>query len=781
MRSRPILIAAIAFLLAGLFLSVAGDAQATGFSDEDPVNFNIEIRPILSKCIACHGPDEEHRESGLSFASREDAIAELDSGVQAIVPGKPDASEALIRIAEPDDEYRMPPADVSERLTGEEIALLRRWIASGAKYEKHWSLVPPSRPEIPEVKNADWVRNEIDAFVLARLQREGLDPEPAADRYHLIRRVSLDLTGLPPTIEETDKFVNDKEPGAYQRLVDRLLASPRYGEKWARMWLDLARYADSQGYANDNLRTIWPYRDWVIQAFNRDLPYDQFTIEQLAGDMLPDPTREQLTATAFHRNTMTNDEGGTDDEEFRHAAVVDRTNTTMQVWMAMTLGCAQCHTHKYDPLTHEEYYQFFAFFNQTADSDKYDNRPFITFPTEEQSKRLKEIEKLRREEKDGSVQNRLKEEQTLLKEQVRTTPIMKELPADKQRKTQIAIRGSFLDKGDEVTAGVPAAFHDWDEQQPKNRLGLAKWLVSPENPLTARVAVNRHWEKLFGIGIVETSEDFGMQGEMPSHPELLDWLALEFIDRDWSMKELCRLIVTSATYRQSSRIVSEKLERDPRNRLLARGPRHRLTAEQIRDYTLAATGLLSDKMFGPPVRPPQPKIGLAAAFGTSFDWEASEGENRHRRGLYTRWRRLAPYPSMIALDAPDRTVCTVRRISTNTPVGAFVTLNDPAFVEAAQAVAAKAAQWSHLESAQRLERLFRQIVVRPPTAEEAERLAELYQTQLSHFQADQENAKRLATSEGLETTFPEDRVAEVAAWTVVANVLLNLDEVLTQN
>ncbi|MEQ8838278.1 MAG: DUF1549 domain-containing protein, partial [Lacipirellulaceae bacterium] len=303
-------------------------------SAEEEVNFNMEIRPILSKCIACHGPDEEHRESGLSFATREDVIRELDSGVRAIVPGKPDESEALIRVLEADDDYRMPPADVSERLREDEVELLRRWIESGANYEKHWSLVPPSAPKIPKVENPGWVRNEIDAFVLARLEKEGLEPEPEADRYRLIRRVSLDLTGLPPTVEETDVFINDKEPGAYERLVDRLLESPRYGEKWARMWLDLARYADSQGYANDNLRTIWPYRDWVIQAFNRDLPYDQFTIEQLAGDMLPEPTREQLTATAFHRNTMTNDEGGTDDEEFRHAAVVDRTNTSLQVWMA---------------------------------------------------------------------------------------------------------------------------------------------------------------------------------------------------------------------------------------------------------------------------------------------------------------------------------------------------------------------------------------------------------------------------------------------------------------
>lgn len=779
MLSRLLLLTLL--LLTGLNVPRSGEARAADFLDSDPINFNIEIRPILSKCIACHGPDEEHRESGLSFASRKDAIAELDSGVQAIVPGKPDASEALVRILEPDDDYRMPPADVSERLTNDEVALLRRWITAGAKYEKHWSLVPPSRPEVPKVENADWVRNEIDAFVLARLEKAGLEPEREADRYRLIRRVSLDLTGLPPTIEETDVFVNDKEPGAYHRLVDRLLASPRYGEKWARMWLDLARYADSQGYANDNLRTIWPYRDWVIEAFNRDLPYDQFTIQQLAGDMLAEPTKEQLTATAFHRNTMTNDEGGTDDEEFRHAAIVDRTNTTMQVWMAMTLGCAQCHTHKYDPLTHEEYYQFFAFFNQTEDSDKPDNRPFISFPTDEQSTRLKELSDLRRKEKNGNLRNRLNEEYTLLKEQVSTTPIMRELPADKQRTTEIAIRGSFLDKGEEVTAGIPAAFHEWDERQPKNRLGLAHWLVSPENPLTARVAVNRHWEKLFGLGIVETSEDFGMQGEMPSHPELLDWLAVEFIDRGWSMKELCRLIVTSATYRQSSRIVPEKLEKDPRNRLLARGPRHRLSAEQIRDYTLAATGLLSDKMFGPPVRPPQPKIGLSAAFGTSFDWEASEGENRHRRGLYTRWRRLAPYPSMVALDAPDRTVCTVRRISTNTPVGAFVTLNDPAFVEAAQTLAAEAAQWSHLETPQRLKRMFRQIVIRPPTDAEAQRLGELYQTQLAHFRADVANAKKLATSESQEAGFPEDRLAEVAAWTVVANVLLNLDEVLTQN
>ena len=765
----------ILILAAGL----VGQNKAGGLPDEEPVQFASQIRPIFAKCLACHGPDEEHREGGLSLADRESALAELDSGARAIVPGSPEASELLSRVVESDESLRMPPPEHSAALSAQEVDLLRRWVAEGAPYARHWSLTPPQRPALPTVQATDWIQNPIDAFILARLEKAGLTPESEASRAKLIRRVSLDLTGLPPTTEELDAFLNDQQAGAYDRLVNRLLHSPRYGEHWARMWLDLARYADSQGYANDNLRTIWPYRDWVIRAFNRDLPFDAFTVEQLAGDLLPEPTEDQLIATAFHRNTMTNDEGGTDDEEFRHAAVVDRTNTTMQVWMGMTLGCAQCHTHKYDPLTHEEYYRFFAFFNQTADADRNDNAPLLSMPTAEQSQRLKEIE-TERAEAAGSGLEALNSERILLHERIATTPIMRELPPEKQRTTHIHLRGAFLDKGAVVEPGTPAAFHPWDPAAyPLNRLGLARWLVSTENPLTARVAVNRHWEKIFGRGLVETSEDFGAQGTLPSHPELLDWLAVEFVEQGWSMKELCRLLVTSATYRQSSRITPAKRVADPANRLLSRGPRRRLSAEQIRDYALAAGGLLSDKMFGPPVRPLQPTLNLKAAFGTTFDWDPSEGEDRYRRAIYTRWRRLAPYPSMAALDAPSRVTCTVRRIQTNTPVGVFVTLNDPAFVEAAQALAGIVMTQPQSDLDAQIRCAFRRVLSRDPSAAERTRVAALYQQQYEVFASHPDDAATLAARDASGQS--PDQAIELAAWTVVSNVLLNLDEALTQN
>lgn len=745
---------------------------------DESVDFLRRVRPVLNRCVPCHGFDPERQDAGLSLESRLRATAKLESGAHAIVPGKPEKSELLVRVAATDDR-RMPPPEAGPPLTATEVEILHRWIAEGAEYQTHWAFSKPQRRTPPTVEQSNWVRNPIDQFILRRLEAAGLSPAPGARPERLLRRVSLDLTGLPPTVEEQRRFSMDHRPDAYERAVDRLLESPRYGEHWARMWLDLARYADSQGYANDNLRTIWPYRDWVIRAFNRDLAFDQFTIEQLAGDLLPNSTDDQLTATAFHRNTMTNDEGGTDDEEFRHAAVVDRTNTTMQVWMGMTAGCAQCHSHKYDPLTHEEYYRLFAFFNQTSDADRNDNEPVLNLATPKQTKRLKQIDAARREAKGGRAAE-LRQQRTLLLEQIAAAPIMRELPPDKQRTTHIHLRGAFLDKGDPVEPGTPSVFHPWDSERfPPNRLGLAKWLVASENPLTARVAVNRHWEKLFGVGLVRTSEDFGTQGELPTHPELLDWLALEFVECKWSMKQLCRLIVTSATYRQSSQTTPEKLSVDRENRLLARGPRRRLTAEQIRDYALSTAGLLSGKMFGPPVRPPQPRLGLRAAFGTSLDWETSTGEDRYRRGLYTRWRRLAPYPSMAALDAPSRVTCTVRRIQTNTPVGVFVTLNDPAFVEAAQNLARLVLAKADATPVGRIRYAFQRVLARPPSRAETARIEKLLQQQLEAFQDDEQAARQLS---GDNRDVPRHvHPAELASWTVVSNVLLNLDEALTIN
>jgi hypothetical protein len=1015
------------------------------------------------------------------------------------------------------------------------------------------------RPAIPGVKQAAWPRNAIDFFILERLEKAGLDPSPEADRLALVRRASLDLTGLPPDLNEVERFVNDPATDAYERLVDRLLSSEAYGEHWARMWLDLARYADSAGYADDPPREIWGYRDWVIRAFNANMPFDEFTIEQLAGDLLPSPTQEQLIATAFHRNTQTNSEGGTDDEEFRNVAVVDRVNTTFAVWMGTTMACAQCHNHKYDPLSQEEYFRFFALLNNTEDADRGDESPKIPFFTDEQARLRARLEgeiaaleaKLRIETpelaasqegweksfpldlkwtspqpihaalkdgaeltvledgsalsppagkkdaltieiplkaakiqavriealpddslpargpgrgKDGSfevtrvkvqltapgaarpaarfvrlelpgsgrylhiaelqafsggenaalrgeakqsstdydgpaehaidgktdgnyaagstthtrlmddpwweldlkssqpidkvvVWNRtdsglqsrldgfrvqlLSEERkavwqsepqqgpqssapfvtsgeqaiafasavadppvegfdaaaflkdgarekgwkggggrtsalTLLPAQAadvppgskltvlleegskgddralgrlrvsvtesagaaewtrtppgivhllavpaaeRTgaqrseltrhylenvaveleplrqqlasvkkdlagvkpsaVPIQRELAEGQRRKTQIQYRGNFLDRGPEVPPGVPAAFQSLPPGAPLNRLSLARWLVDEKNPLAARVTVNRYWEKVFGIGLVATSEEFGAQGEPPSHPELLDWLAVEVVERGWDLKRLLRLLVTSATYRQSSRVTPELLERDPDNRLLARGPRFRLPAETIRDQALFASGLLSRKLYGPPVKPPQPSSGLSAAFGSAIDWQTSSGEDKYRRGLYVTWRRSNPYPSMTTFDATSREVCTIRRARTNTPLQALVTLNDPVYIEAAQALARRMAAEGGASPTDRARHGFRLCLARQPSGSELARLVKLHDAAAERFTKDLEQAKKLV-SDPIgplpELQSKDAGAADLAAWTVVANVLLNLDE-----
>ncbi len=775
-------------------------------AEDSADTFRRQVFPLLSsKCFTCHGPDEETREAGLRLDSREGAIAELDSGSFAVVPENAEESELLRRVTTEDEGMRMPPPEAGASLTVQEIDILRSWIEAGAPWQTHWAFDAVRQPALPELDDDDWSRQPWDRFVLARLRDEGLSPSPEADRYTLIRRASLDLTGLPPTWDDVEAFIQDARPDAYERLVDRLLNSPAYGERFARPWLDLARYADSAGYANDPPRTIWRYRDWVIEALNANLPYDQFTIEQLAGDLLPDATLENRLATAFHRNTLTNSEGGTDDEEFRVAAVVDRVNTTMQVWMGITMGCAQCHTHKYDPITQAEYYQMFAFFNQTADNDQPNESPTLETPTWlarlEHEPLRRELEQLRRDvasapsehaEENADKENPgeepalspLQERLQQLEEawealEIPTTPIMRELSADQCRTTRIMHRGNFLDLGEEVEEGVPAVFHRFPDQQPRNRLGLAHWLMDERNPLTARVAVNRLWETLFGTGLVETSEDFGVQGTPPTHPELLDWLAADFMRHGWDMKRLLRTLVTSAAYRQSSRATPELLARDPSNRLYARGPWTRLEAEAVRDQALAVSGLLSRKLHGPPARPPRPVLGLRAAFGASTDWQTSPGEDRYRRGLYTFWQRTTPYPSMSTFDAPSREVCTIRRIPTNTPLQALVTLNDEVYVEAAQALARRVLARHPDNPAAGVYFTVKTVLCRPPTSAEQARLVALYESAHEKMALEPENALALAT-EPLGPLPPEADSAAAAAWTVVGNVLLNLDEILTK-
>jgi len=779
-------LARAAWLAALLYGHGLAPTRADGPGASAPVDYNRDVRPILSKnCYACHGQDEGTREGGWRLDLRDEALKGLKSGATPIVPGSPDESEILARVTEADESLRMPPRKTGDRLTDAEVAVLRRWVGQGAPYAEHWALVKPVARPLPAVTDRAWPRNGVDAWVLARLEREGLRPSPEADRFTLLRRASLDLRGLPPTPEEVDAFAADAAPGAYERAVDRFLEDPAYGERWARLWLDLARYADSAGYGSDPLRTIWRYRDWVIEAFNRNLPYDRFTVEQLAGDLLPNPTLDQKVATAFHRNTMTNTEGGTDDEEFRVAAVKDRVDTTWQVWLGLTMGCAKCHTHKYDPIRHEEYYRFYAFFDQTADNDQPDERPVIRVPLPGQEEAARRVETrlvvLRLAFAAGPLKPLAEEIKRLEKERpaVPTVPVMEELPRDRRRVTKLMEKGNYLTPGRVVGPDVPAALPPLPAGVAKDRLAMARWVVGPDNPLPARVAVNRYWAALFGTGLVETEEDFGTQGDLPTHPELLDWLAVEYRSLGWDTKAILRTLVTSAAYRQSSRVTPELLTRDPRNRLMSRGPRFRLDAETVRDQALALGGLLSRKMHGPSVFPPQPDGLWQAAFNGQRTWSTSAGDDRHRRALYTFWRRTVPYPSMAAFDAPSREICAVRRTRTNTPLQAFVTLNDPVYVEAAQAVARRVVAEGGPTPEGRARYALRLALARPPADEQVDALLRLYRTERDRYAGDRAAAVSLA-ADPLGPLPAGADPAEMAAWTTAANVLLNLDAVLTK-
>jgi len=847
------------WLLGGVVAAPAEESTVAAHPGVTP-DFNHDVRPILSEnCYKCHGPDEGARKSGLRFDVRAEPLKQSKSGKIPIVPGSPEKSELVARVTSSDLEKHMPPPQSGKKMTPAQVEVLRKWIAAGAPYALHWAYVKPSRPALPAVKNQGWPRNPIDRFILARLEREGLNPSAPAERHLLIRRVSLDLVGLPPTLEEVDAFVRDADPHAYEHLVDRLLSKPAFGEHWARMWLDLARYADSAGYADDPLRTIWAYRDYVIRSFNQNKPFDRFTVEQIAGDLLADANEEDKVATAYHRNTMTNNEGGTDDEEFRNAAIVDRVNTTMSVWMATSIACAQCHHHKYDPISQQEYFRLFAIFNNTEDADRADEAPVMKVFTEEQTKQRasleQEISGIQRrfrtpapelaaaqaaweqnfplelvwqnaqsrryapnnpaesEEQYAFLPDRLvellglapagrtPEQQTELLEYYQgqvapaleperlrlaelgkklaaleptTVPIMRELEGAKRRQSHVQLRGNFKVLGEEVTPGVPAAFPPLPAGRPPDRLALARWLVDAENPLTSRVLVNRLWEQIFGVGIVRTLEDFGSQGDLPTHPELLDWLATEMVAQHWDIKAFLKLLVTSAAYCQTSRVTPELQERDPDNLLLARGPRFRMPAEEVRDQALFVSGLLSPKMYGPPVRPPQPSLGLSAAFGSSLDWKTSDGPDRYRRALYVEWRRTNPYASLATFDAPTREVCALRRPRSNTPLQALVTLNDPVYVEAAQSLARRMEQ-EQGATPDKLAYGFRLCLSRAPRENELHRLVDFYDAARSSFAKEGENAQKLA-SDPLGTPPAGADVVNLAALTAVGNVLLNLDE-----
>jgi hypothetical protein len=792
------------FLPAVAALLVLAPVAGAGGAAAEPVRYGRDVLPILSaKCFACHGPDEEGRQADLRLDLEADAKADRDSG-RVIVPGNPDASELLIRVTSSNADVVMPPGDSHKPLTAEQIEVLRRWIAEGAAWGRHWSFEPVVRPRVPPAAaDGPPPASPIDAFVAARLAERGLAIREPAPPHTLARRLALDLIGLPPDPDDADAFAADPTPAAYERLVDDLLARPQFGEHWARMWLDLARYADTKGYEKDLGRTMWPYRDWVVEALNADMPLDRFTEEQLAGDLLPesdpDTTRRRQIATAFHRNTMSNDEGGTDDEEFRVAAVKDRIDTTVQVWMGLTMGCAKCHTHKYDPISLHDYYAFYALFNQTEDADRGDDEPRLELLSPEERaerERLKqEVDlaerelkaqptpdtpewKAAREKAEAAKQARSRHEQSLT-----LLPIMRELPAQKRRTTKIHNRGNFLDQGDAVTPTVLAAFGPLPEGAPADRLGVARWLVSPDNPLTPRVWANRVWARLFGTGIVETEEDFGALGSAPSHPELLDWLAVEYRDGGWSLKKLVKTMVMSDTYRQRSDVTPALAAADPRNLLLSRGGRFRLPAETVRDQALAVAGLLSPKLGGPPVMPPQP-AGLWRSIYNTKTWVDAEGEDRYRRGLYTYLKRTTPYPSFTTFDAGSGEICQVRRIRTNTPLQALVTLNDPVYLEAAAALAARmatdAAGRPLADPAAIAARGLGLALVRPLRPGEADPLVRLMRDARDRFAADQSAADAIIEASRAKLpagTAPQD----VAAGIVTASAILNLDEFLTRH
>ncbi len=911
-------------LLLGLILAACN-------REGDDLSYNRDIRPIFNqKCLPCHGGVKKL--GGFSLLFREEAMGLMESGKTAIVPGSHKKSELYQRLIHPDPEKRMPQE--SDPLTKGEIALIARWIDEGAEWENPWSYRSPKPADLPDV-GGDWPANDLDHFVLERLEQEELSPEAPADPPTLIRRLSLDLTGLPPTPDMVAAFTADASEKNYAAQVDNLLNDPAFGERWAAWWLDLARYADSQGYEKDGHRDIWQFRDWVIGAFNRDLPFDRFTIEQIAGDLLPQPTRDQLVATAFHRNTMTNTEGGTDDEEFRTAALIDRLNTTFDVWQSTTIGCVQCHSHPYDPIRHEEFYQLLACFNNTQDADLDNEMPRLevykpadelkvrevidyirrlrsapaTSPGEDLNEEIREavfprllprdcddfqhvmlqtndvsnwsynlqaglqrrffykydgidltgLEKIdylysavgdgaRMDVRLDSVNGPLlqsfqfpstmkagqlefknravpvqktgsagrhdlifeivnsvgkapdgiatiretalvfeneagpdpavkkaQDELIALRHKSLTVPVMREKSPVFRRKTQVFERGNFLTPAQEVQPGAPGVMAPLAKDKPE-RLALAEWLVSKENPLTARVMVNRIWEQLFGAGIVLTLEDFGTQGEPPSHPEMLDHLAWKWMnEQNWSLKSLLKEIVLSSTYRQSSRISPEKLEKDPFNRLLSRGPRFRLSAEQVRDQALAVSGLLYDSVGGPSVMPPQPD-GIWQVVYNGSQWITETGKNRYRRGVYTYWRRTTPYPSMVAFDTPSREFCLSRRIRTNTPMQALVTLNDPVYLEAAAALAGKMHTAAGGDPKKAVRTGYQLALAREPDEETLGILVALLQ--------DAEKALPARAPKAIPTGFSPNLINNTAVddpMTVVANAILNLDRFLTKD
>ena len=759
-----------AFILEGCNESKANVPSAMSSQKlPETVDFNFHIRPILSdRCYTCHGPDGNKREANLRLDTEAGAMAPLESGEGfAIIPGKTEESKLYLRIASHDTTDMMPPPASNLKVSAYEKALIGKWIAQGAEWKTHWSFIPPNKPSLPSVTKPEWPKNEIDNFVMARLAQDEIEPAAEAEKAVLIRRLSFDLRGLPPTLEEVDDFLADSSKGAYEALIDRFMDTDAYAERMATEWLDVARYADSHGYQDDLERFMWPWRDWVIHAFRQNMPYDKFIQWQLAGDLLPNPTNEQILATGFNRNHMINQEGGIIAEEYRVEYVADRTITTSMSLLGLTLECARCHDHKYDPILQKDFYQFFAFFNSVSEKGQIDYGeipgPFM--------------------ELDGKT---IKETLAFVKDIPEDTTfkfmVMEDM--DTVRQAYILIRGGYDNHGEAVVPSTPSALPPFPENAPRNRLGLAQWLTQPNNPLTARVAVNRYWQMHFGKGIVGTPDDFGNQGSLPTHPALLDWLATYFVASGWDIQALHKKILMSATYRQDSRPRQELQEIDPSNELLARGPRHRLTAEMIRDQALAVSNLLNNKVGGRSVKPYQPK-GLwsqvtGGGGGSLAMYVQDEKDKLYRKSMYTFWKRTVPPPSMMTFDTPERNRCTLKRQATSTPLQALVLLNDPQFIEASRLLAYRMIAEGGKTVEERIAFAFRTITGRIPNMEEKALLAGYFEKQYARFQADELSAEEL-----LEVgEFPHDtclETAEAAAFTLVASSIFNLNEAVTKS
>ncbi|MGV3642104.1 MAG: PSD1 and planctomycete cytochrome C domain-containing protein [Adhaeribacter sp.] len=761
--------------LGGLLASCRSETAPQGAENEplpEQVSYNFDVRPILSdNCFACHGPDANKREAGLRLDIAAEAYKALkeNPGSHALVPGKPQLSAVFLRISSTDSTLRMPPAGSNLKLTTREIRVIEKWISQGAKYESHWAFVPPKKPALPAVENREWPRNEIDYFILARQEQKGLSPNSEADKERLLKRLSLDLTGLPPSLELMDRFLADSSAGAYEKVVDELLKSPAYGEKMAVHWLDVARYADSHGFQDDGYRTQWPWRDWVIHALNKNLSYKDFLTWQLAGDLMPQASKEQVLATGFNRNHKITEEGGVVDEEYRSMYVADRSDTFGKSVLGVTMECARCHDHKYDPFSQKEYYQLYAFFNNVKEKgiesviggpETYAKKPLIEISNEEVKGILNFINK--------ADTSRL------------IVSVMGDLEDSVRRKTHVLSRGAYDAPAEEVQAATPRAILPFNARYPKNRLGLSQWLFDPKNPLPARVFVNRMWQEFFGRGLVKSSGDFGMQGELPSHPELLDWLAVDFRSHNWDIKRLVRQLVTSATYRQSAQISEEKRLQDPENIFLARSPRYRIPAEFVRDLVLASSGLLNKTIGGPSVKPYQPPglwEGATSGRGLLSVYKQDHGPSLYRRGMYTLIKRTVPPPAMSIFDASNRDQCEVKRLTTNTPLQALIMLNDPTVLEAARVLAARLQQQVAAPEEQ-IRRAFRTIVCRRPREKELALLSQYYRSELKTLSR-QSAEKRLAVGE---YPLPEkaDKIRLAALMQVVATIY-NLEETLSKS